>query len=421
MGIKPDMADPKALASVGLGLKLDLTQDTVHVSGLDLALDGSRITGEAKVADLKAKPATSFKLAVDDLDLDRYLPAKGDKGGEKPAGKPAPDQGGKPEGKPGGKPEGKSDQVIPVDTLRGLRVEGSLAAAKFKASGLRMENVDIAFKAWDGVVSVKPAKLNLYQGSIASTLALDATKAEPTTALSTAVSGVQAGPLLKDLTGKESLKGKVNFSADLRCLGDALAEMKRSLSGKASFHVQDGVFPGVDFLGLAKAASSGAKSGDAGQSGQDKKTDFGELSGTLNIVNGLVSNKDLSLKAPALRATGEGTANLASEEIDYLLRPKLALTGKGQGGKAQDDTWGLSVPIRISGTFSKPGYGLAAGELAKEVLLAPVNVADGLTGGLVKGLGSALTGGNRSAKAKTKAPTTQDSGKKDLFGKIFGN
>jgi AsmA protein len=416
LGIRPDMADSGALTAVGLGLALDLTPGAIGVAGLDLSLDGSRITGEAKVADWKTRPATSFTLAVDALDADRYLPPRG-KSGDKGAG---PEGGAEKPGKTEDKP-GKPGQVIPVDVLRDLRLEGSLAAGRLKVSGLSLENVDLAFKAWDGVVSVKPAKLNLYQGSLAAALALDTAKAEPATAVSLAVSGVQAGPLLRDLTGKESLSGRVNLNADLHCLGDVLAEMKRSLAGKASFHVQDGVFPGVDFLGLAKAATSGAKSGDAGQAGQGKKTDFGELSGSLAIVNGLVSNRDLELKAPALRATGEGTASLVTEQIDYLVKPKLALTGKGQGGRGQDDTWGLTVPIRITGTFEKPGYGLAAGELAKELLLSPVNVADGLTGGvaggLVKGLGSALTS-NRTAKAKTQQP--QDGKKKDLLGKLFG-
>ncbi len=409
LGLPQHMADPKALTAVSAALKLDLTPDQATVSGLDLGLDGSRITGEAKVKDLKAKPAAAFTLAVDALDLDRYLPPKsGEKSADKSEKTSGKEAGAKDQG------SGKPGQVIPVETLRGLRVEGSLAAGRLKAANVHMENVELAFKAWDGLVSVKPAKVNLYQGSVVAALALDAAKAEPTTALTAAVSGVNAGPLLKDLLGHDSLQGRVNLNADLRCLGDTTPEMKRSLNGKADFHVKDGVFPGVDFLGLAKAASSGTRSGDAGQAGQGKKTDFGELSGSLTIVNGLITNKDLSLKAPALRATGEGTANLGTEEIDYLLRPKLALTGQGQGGKGSDDTFGLTVPIRISGTFSKPGYGLATGELAKEILSAPVNVA----GGLLKGAGAAL-GLNKTASSKNQ-PSSSGKGAKDLLGKIFG-
>ena len=46
--------------------------------------------------------------------------------------------------------------------------------------------------------------------------------------------------------------------------------------------------------------------------GEQRKTDFAELAGTFAIRDGILTNDDMSLQAPALRVDGRGRVDLPS-------------------------------------------------------------------------------------------------------------
>jgi AsmA protein len=85
-----------------------------------------------------------------------------------------------------------------------------------------------------------------------------------------------------------------------------------------------------------------------------KKTDFAELSGSFTIQNGILSNQDLTLQAPALRVNGSGSVDLPAKRVDYRIDPKAAATLKGQGGEG--DVSGILVPVTVTGPFDDLSY-----------------------------------------------------------------
>jgi AsmA protein len=62
------------------------------------------------------------------------------------------------------------------------------------------------------------------------------------------------------------------------------------------------------------------------------------------------------MKAPLLRLAGQGTADLGSERIAYTLNASLVETSKGQEGKDAEKLDGITVPIRVTGTFDEPRF-----------------------------------------------------------------
>ena len=74
-------------------------------------------------------------------------------------------------------------------------------------------------------------------------------------------------------------------------------------------------------------------------------TVFDDLSATFTIAEGVVQNKDLTLSLPNFVTSGAGWVNLGDQSIDYLLSPKAL---KARDGK------GLSVPVRIKGSWQSP-------------------------------------------------------------------
>ena len=62
------------------------------------------------------------------------------------------------------------------------------------------------------------------------------------------------------------------------------------------------------------------------------------------------------MRSPLLRATGAGTVDLVNEQLDYLLSAKIVGSLQGQGGKELEQLKGVTIPVKITGPFSKPSY-----------------------------------------------------------------
>ena len=117
----------------------------------------------------------------------------------------------------------------------------------------------------------------------------------------------------------------------------------------------------------ARAARSPSKGQLKGQQtvqrNNAEKTDFSELGGSLNIVNGIIRNDDLSAKSPLLRLAGNGMVDLPASKIDYLLKASLVASSKGQDGRELMELKALTVPVRLHGPLTAPGYTLDYGSL----------------------------------------------------------
>ena len=62
--------------------------------------------------------------------------------------------------------------------------------------------------------------------------------------------------------------------------------------------------------------------------------------------------------SPLLRLKGAGTANIIKETINYKLGVTVVGSLKGQGGATDDQLSGLNIPLKVTGTFAKPKFGL---------------------------------------------------------------
>ena len=153
------------------------------------------------------------------------------------------------------------------------------------------------------------------------------------------------------------------------------------MAGNASLSLADGALKGVDIAGSIRELKNKVnilKAKDA-SADQSKKTDFSELTATFSIKNGVAHNEDLAMKAPILRlAKGDsrGDIDIGNEKINYLAKPTIVKSLKGQGGADLDNLAGIAIPLKISGTFAEPKYNLdfaAVGTaLAKSNLLDKV-------------------------------------------------
>lgn len=343
----PETADKGVLGKLTVDTAFSATTKSAALSELKILLDDTALTGKLAVEDF-ARQSLRFDLAVDAINLDRYLPP--------PSQTPPPTAGSAAVG----------TAELPMELLRALDVAGNFRIGKLTASNLTSEEVRITVNAKGGRIRIHPASARLYGGSYSGDIGLDATGTEPAYALNEKLEKVQVGPLLKDLMGDDKLLGTANLEARLTARGNGPDAIRKTLSGKAAFTFTDGMVKGINVAQLLREASAKLKGEPVPKSDEANATDFSALGGSFTINNGVVDNRDLDARSPLLRVQGAGTADIAKETMDYQLKVGVVGTLAGQGGEALSDLKGLTIPLRIHGTFSEPRFRVDLNEVLSE-------------------------------------------------------
>jgi len=301
-----------------------------------------------------AKPAIRYDLEIDQFDADLYIPKSADAKVEKTA---------------------EPEQPFDLSALKPLNIEGSLRVGALKAANVKVKQLRVDMKAKDGVLKVVPFSANLYNGSIASDISIDASKAQPVFAVNAKLNSIEIGPLLQDALKMDFVNGKGSVGINVTTHGDRVSSLKKALNGTLSVNLADGAVKGIN---LAKSARDLGKGGDKTQGANAaEQTDFSELKATFKITNGVAHNEDLSMKSPFVRVAGKGDINVGNDSLDYLVKATLAGTAEGQGGK--DNVGGLTIPVRLNGPFTdlkfKLDFGAAVSDQAKQQAAAVVDSA----------------------------------------------
>jgi AsmA protein len=174
--------------------------------------------------------------------------------------------------------------------------------------------------------------------------------------------------LLKDLTEKDFIEGVGNFDTEIGMAGAEPDKIKRSLNGKGELLLRDGAIKGIDLAGMVRNVQAAFGLAAAGER---PRTDFSELSVPYTITDGVASITNATLASPLLRVLAAGKANLVEEKLDFRVEPKFVGTLKGQGDTK--GRGGITVPVKVTGTFSSPKFqpdlkGLVEKRLKKDLL-----------------------------------------------------
>jgi len=354
----------------GLNVNVKADGQKLALSGLNVKFDESQIKGSLGISQFH-KPLYTFDLDIDQLNLDKYIIAS-----DKPVETKA----------------NTGDAPLDLSALKALNANGSIRIGNLRYGKTKASNVRVDLKAADGVATIAPLSANLYQGSMNGSLRVDA-RSTPSIAFKQDMKGIAIGPLLVDAINNDMLDGKGTLSVDVTAAGNTVGAMKKALNGTSSLQLADGAVKGIDIAGTIRNAKSKInifKDKNSIGADQTQKTDFSELTASFNIKNGVAHNEDLAMKAPILRlAKGDsrGDVDIANETINYLAKPTIVKSLKGQGGAELDSLAGVSIPVKVTGTFSAPKYGIDFAALGTAI--AKSNLIDKVGGdkaGAVKAL-----------------------------------
>lgn len=373
-------------------LSADLVKDQI-VSEIDAVLNGSKLDFKLKATHLN-DPAVAFDLNADSLDFNKLFPPVTGKPETKPAaapGKPAAKKAPATSGKAGPATPAAPVPSEPIDLkfLDSANVTGTIKIGDLKVGQFEAKKFSAAVRAAKGTLDVTRVAADLYQGTLTGGFTATSNGDLATKA---SLRNVSVQPMLLALGQPGRLSGLGSLNVDLRTTGTTVDACVAGLTGTVRAQVRDGAITGINVAQTLREVSQAVKNVLTGQASSvattfdaARKTDFTSLDASLVFNQGQGTLKNLSIMAPMLRITeGEPSSiDLVNKQFDIMVKARVVGSAKGQGGL--EELEGVTVPVRIAGPFSKPGYQVQWKEIGSHAVKQAVQ--RGLLDLLSKGVG----------------------------------
>lgn len=340
----PLTTDASVLGDATFSAVLEGNARRIDVSDLLIQLDDSRITGSLSALNPSA-PIVQFTLAVDELNLDRYLPP--------------------PPSASGGQASATPPVALPLAALAGLRAEGRLQVAQLQILNLPMSNARVELSAVDGVTRLQPLEAQLFGGWYRGEIRIDNTGVTPMISFDERLDGVNVGPLLQALQGVDSLSGLVQAHASGTARGEDSAQIIATLNGSIDLQLENGAWEGVDIDHRVRSALAALRGGDAGTT-DSGRTEIKTLAMQAIMENGVVITDSITAQLAFLDVSGLGLVDLNRMILDLEL--EAAVSPDREPDPLFKGLTGRSLPISISGPLSEPQIKVEAGQALQQEL-----------------------------------------------------
>ena len=347
----PAMSDETALQSLSLSTQFNATPKLASLSKLKVVLDESNLTGTAQ-AGLGEKTDLGFKLALDKINLDRYLPPaaaetsapEGSKGSDKKA-PPASKTPTTASQEPAADPFAWMDQI---------NLDGNINVGQVQVKGAKITDIQLNVVARDQILTVDPLVASLYGGRQSTRVRVDTSGPEPKTQVHTAVQTVNVGTLLNSIMSQAPLEGTGSLDLNLNLTGLSLDQIQRSLQGGGELRINDGAFNGVSILSSLRN-NLAALSGKPAQETK-AETELKNFLAKFQIDGGSLNWREMNSKLGDVALSADGGFNLFTQELDTLLKITVPESFKSKNDLLSRLA-GQQIPIKLGGTLTDPKLG----------------------------------------------------------------
>jgi AsmA protein len=369
----PRVHDARALAQLAATSDFDYGGQGVKLGNVQVALDdthlhgsvawmvedagGAEAAGDGKAAaDAKgpaadAAKALKFDLAVDHIDLNRYLVGSND---DAPPAKAAPAAG------------GKADEPMAAD--------GILSIASVHFSTMDFTSVRVTLASHGGLMRLAPIQALIDGGRFTGETTLDDRGPVPLVSMDEHLAGVDIAKLLAQgaMKGRVSGHGNVNLKATAR--GSDADSLFKTMNGSFDANLADGALEGIDLAFALAQAESLIERQSAASVQNTGRTKFDDFKMSAAIANGVATTKDINIASPTLKVTGQGNVNLPTKALDLALLATVMKAPK---------TTAAEIPMRVTGSYTDPTVRPDMQALAKGALKQKL---EGVLGDKLKGL-----------------------------------
>ena len=159
------------------------------------------------------------------------------------------------------------------------------------------------------------------------------------------LANVRSGPLLADLAEVGFLDGRVDFDFALETRGASAHDLVAAADGEGRFGIERAVLKGLE--GRPRLEALRALLALGGEPGQPLR--IAAADGTIELQDGVATNRDLVATTTNLRLSGAGEVDLVNRRV-----PRYRLTPEATGALAGvAPLQRVLVPLLIEGPFDR--------------------------------------------------------------------
>jgi uncharacterized protein involved in outer membrane biogenesis len=288
--------------------RLEWSPTSAVMRNFTLDVGGLNIDGDLQLA-LAGRPMLTAKLALNDLAIDKFMPARQTASLDDPAPRLKPGvmlaQAGPAALRASG--ERWSRAPIELDFLRPIDAEVTLAGKSLSWASWRIDEPQVKLALKESVLGVTRLSGRLFGGALAASGSVDAS-AIPRFRLAAQLAGADFKQALAS-AGVARLEGSFDFDASLATAGASPQELVSRLDGTASLRSRDGTIDGVNIPAVNQRLTQVKGLGDLAallHVATSGSTRFSKLDGTFKLTDGVARSEDLHLVAEG--GDGSGTA-----------------------------------------------------------------------------------------------------------------
>ncbi len=321
-----------ALGTVAVSADIQVKPREVSFSNAIVSLDGERLDGAIKLAEVGGRFALSGTLAGATLDLGRLvdrLPV----------------------------PTVDAADTAPFDldawTARDIDLRISVDAVRLK--GAKLSDVATYLLVKKGRFETGLLRAGAYGGSVKSRLLAVAAPAGVDVKLQASLDKVNIGQAASDLPQLARLSGTGGLQLTLDGVGRSFDELLGSLTGRVNLAARQGEIGGVAFGELLRRAERSPA--QALRDWRQGKTPFETISANAGIAGGLLAVTEAQMTGSNYRFNLAGAASLRTRIFDMT-----ALLTSPNGN--------LKLPFRLKGPIDAPAF-----DIETEAFLSPAGAS----------------------------------------------
>ncbi len=338
-----------------LDVESSLHGDRLDVARIRLASALTTIDGRGAVESLARRQAR-FAFEADALDLDELLAIAS---GVAAAPGTDPRLGGA-----GAPPPASSPGAMPP-----LDARIEIRAARGRALGIPFAPLAATLAITRDGVTLDPASLGVFGGTIAGRVSLSSGVGEQDLALAADLKGLDVAALTAQAGVGGVMTGRLDGRADLGARAGDPAVVFRTAGGRATLVVRDGTIPGLDLVGPAIRAFGPSGPASASSAGSRR---FSSLRGTFTLADGVLRTSDLSMQSPDVDLKGRGALRVAGAVVDMSATLILSEALSAQAGRdlyryAREGNR-IVLPATVRGPLASPRVGIDVGNAASRAL-----------------------------------------------------
>jgi uncharacterized protein involved in outer membrane biogenesis len=249
---------------------------------------------------------------------------------------------------------GRTDRLLSANFLRRFDADVDVRVDELLAGADRLADASVRLVLQEGRLSLDPVVVNAPGGSLRLSAAYDLKESDIDFTLAASIERFDYGIIARRLRRGDDIQGLFSMKVQLQGRSSSLETMLRGADGTVDIAVwprelRSGVF-NLWTVNLVLNLMPLIDPGSA--------TRVNCVVGRFDLKDGIVSEDSLLIDTTSVRVRGTGQANLRTEALDFVFRPRA----KGFA------VFRLQNPLRVTGTLFDQRIGLDRRDLPESIL-----------------------------------------------------